>query len=118
METSKTEKEWFRRINGQHPMTTDDKEAKTTDASVQHAQKTMIRKQGHGFNDVAGMDKLKQMVREEFVNVLQNRELADVYGIRPPSSIHALLWSGRMWQVVLCRENGRRGRDSLHKGGT
>lgn len=31
------------------------------------------------------MDKLKQMVREEFVNVLQNRELADVYGIRPPS---------------------------------
>ena len=33
METSKTEKEWFRRINGQHPMTTDDKEAKTTDAS-------------------------------------------------------------------------------------
>lgn len=28
METSKTEKEWFRRINGQHPMTTDDKEAK------------------------------------------------------------------------------------------
>lgn len=85
METSKTEKEWFRRINGQHPMTTDDKEAKTTDASVQHDQKTMIRKQGHGFNDVAGMDKLKQMVREGFVNVLQNRELADVYGIRPPS---------------------------------
>lgn len=33
------------------------------------------------------MDSLKQMVREGFINVLQNHELAEAYGIRPPSML-------------------------------
>lgn len=31
------------------------------------------------------MENLKQMVIENFINVLQNSELAKAYGIRPPS---------------------------------
>ena len=38
-----------------------------------------------GFQDVAGMDELKQMVMEGFVNVLNNPECAKAYGITPPS---------------------------------
>ena len=40
---------------------------------------------GKGFNDVAGMEELKQLVTEGFINVLRNRERAKAYGITPPS---------------------------------
>lgn len=39
----------------------------------------------HGFNDVAGMDDLKLLVTEGFVNVLKNRECAEAFGVTPPS---------------------------------
>ena len=40
---------------------------------------------GKGFAAVAGMQSLKQLVTENFINVLRNRECAKVYGIIPPS---------------------------------
>jgi len=90
METSKAEKDWFRRISGQKPIatkTSDDTDEKIMNAPIEQSSKAIIKKRGHGFNDIAGMEKLKQMVREGFVNVLQNRKLADAYGIRPPSML-------------------------------
>lgn len=90
METSKAEKDWLRRISGQKPIatkTSDDKDEKIMNAPIEQSSKAIIKKRGHGFNDIAGMEKLKQMVREGFVNVLQNRKLADAYGIRPPSML-------------------------------
>ena len=33
------------------------------------------------------MEDLKQRVKEGFINVLQHRDLADAYGIRPPSML-------------------------------
>ncbi len=43
------------------------------------------QKSARGFGDVAGMENLKQMVTEGFINVLNNRECAKAYGITPPS---------------------------------
>lgn len=40
---------------------------------------------GKGFAAVAGMQHLKQLVTENFINVLRNKECAKVYGIIPPS---------------------------------
>ena len=41
----------------------------------------------NGFGDVAGMDELKQLVTEGFINVLNNQECAKAYGITPPSML-------------------------------
>lgn len=43
------------------------------------------QKGGSGFMDVAGMDELKQLVIEGFINVLNNRECAKAFGVTPPS---------------------------------
>lgn len=86
MKTSTAEKEWLRRISGGKPVALEEKQtAKETDARPKH--RSEARKRGQGFDDVAGMDSLKQMAKEGFINVLRNRELADAYGIRPPSML-------------------------------
>lgn len=86
METSATEKEWLRRISGGKPTTTTEKQTpkKTEFQPKSHAMQKGL---GHGFADIAGMDSLKQMIKDGFINVLQNRTLADTYGIRPPSML-------------------------------
>lgn len=77
------EKEWLRKMAGGQP------EHKEQEAPVRVAasQKENKPKQkgGSGFKDVAGMDELKQLVTEGFINVLNNRECAEAYGITPPS---------------------------------
>lgn len=86
MKTSITEKEWLRRISGSKPIDTTDKQTpkKTETNPKSHAKHKVL---GHGFADIAGMENLKQMVKEGFINVLQNRTLADAYGIRPPAML-------------------------------
>ena len=56
-------------------------------AVEQKPHSTKERKGQNGFGDVAGMNELKQRVTEGFINVLQNRECAEVYGIKPPSML-------------------------------
>ena len=63
------EKEWLRKM--------------TTGRVVE----TPAPKQCNGFGDVAGMDELKQLVTEGFINVLNNQECAKAYGITPPSML-------------------------------
>lgn len=48
------------------------------------------RVEGNGFKDVAGMRQLKSKLARNFIDILQNRELAKHYKIMPPNGI--LLW--------------------------
>lgn len=78
------EKEWLRKLrNGEDT----EKEEQTAPqrAVVQTEVKKPAPKRSNGFGDVAGMDELKQMVTEGFINVLNNQECAKAYGITPPS---------------------------------
>jgi len=78
------EKEWLRKLrNGKDT----EKEEQTAPqrAVVQTEVKKPAPKRSNGFGDVAGMDELKQMVTEGFINVLNNQECAKAYGITPPS---------------------------------
>ena len=59
--------------------------AREVGASAVAASAPVTKKIGNGFADVAGMDELKRMVTEGFINVLNHRECAEAYGIRPPS---------------------------------
>ncbi len=67
-----------------------------TDAMKQQAPpqpKTNIkieRVKGNGFKDVAGMEQLKGKLTRNFVDIVQNRELATLFQITPPNGI--LLW--------------------------
>ena len=48
------------------------------------------RVKGNGFKDVAGMEQLKGKLTRNFVDIVQNRELAAQFQITPPNGI--LLW--------------------------
>lgn len=45
---------------------------------------------GNGFNDVAGMDELKGKLTRNFIDIVQNHDLAQQFHIKPPNGI--LLW--------------------------
>lgn len=62
-----------------------EKEGKPKHVSAKKETKQPARKKARGFGDVAGMEELKQLVTEGFINVLNNRECAKAYGITPPS---------------------------------
>ena len=82
--TSEAEKDWLRRICGGQPMT----EQKIAPAKeAEHKPVAEKKAQGHGFGDIAGMNELKELVTEGFINVLKNRKCAEVYGIKPPSML-------------------------------
>ena len=48
------------------------------------------RVEGNGFKDVAGMHQLKSKLSRNFIDILQNKDLAKHYKIMPPNGI--LLW--------------------------
>ncbi|MCD7722287.1 MAG: ATP-binding protein [Prevotellaceae bacterium] len=79
MTVSDEERAWLKRLGGSAaPL-----------KATEKAAATIEKRKGLGFGDVAGMEELKQTVREGFINVLRNKERAAAYGIRPPSM---LLW--------------------------
>lgn len=82
--TSDAEKEWLRRIRGGQPAA-EQKSAPAKQAERKPESKKVEK--GHGFNDVAGMNELKEFVFESFINVLQNPKCAEMYGIKPPSML-------------------------------
>ena len=78
------EKEWLRKMTGGKTVQTEVE--KMPAAAVAKADDKPITKvTRNGFKDVAGMDELKQMVTEGFINVLNNRECAKAFGVTPPS---------------------------------
>lgn len=84
MNTSEAEKEWFRRIRGGQS-TAEQKSVPAKEAEREPESKKVDK--GRGFNDVAGMNELKDLVTEGFINVLKNPKCAEVYGINPPSML-------------------------------
>jgi transitional endoplasmic reticulum ATPase len=78
------EREWLRKLTT--GKVAEKKEQKAPQRAVEQTEvKTPASKRSNGFGDVAGMDELKQMVMEGFINVLNNQECAKAYGITPPS---------------------------------
>lgn len=42
---------------------------------------------GNGFKDIAGMDELKDMLRQKVIFVIQNKEIAEKYRLTPPNGM-------------------------------
>jgi len=42
---------------------------------------------GHGFEDIAGMQELKEMLQQKVIFVIQNKELAEQYKLTPPNGM-------------------------------
>lgn len=85
METTISEKEWLRSLTGKGTIRTNENKTiagKSEKSVEEHPRKKESRK---GFSDVAGMDELKKFVTDGFINVLNHKECAEAYGIRPPS---------------------------------
>lgn len=85
------EKEWLRKIKEALPVreVTEGTVKETTKGDIavgndvlDQKRKKLMRK---GFDAVAGMDSLKSMIRESFINVLMNPTLAEKYGIGVPN---------------------------------
>lgn len=79
------EKDWIRRQIMRNAKGGDICVPADTMVPIQEETKRAVLKESHGFRDVAGMEELKQLVTEGFINVLRNRECARAYGITPPS---------------------------------
>jgi transitional endoplasmic reticulum ATPase len=78
------EKEWIRKLTT--GKVAEKKEQKAPQrAVVQTEVKKPAPKYSNGFGDVAGMDELKRLVTEGFINVRTNQECAKAYGIIPSS---------------------------------
>ena len=78
------EKEWLRKLTT--GKVAKEKEQKAPQrAAVQTEVKQPAQKHSNGFGDVAGMDELKRMVTEGFINVLTNQDCAKAFSITPPS---------------------------------
>lgn len=84
MNTSNTEKDWLHRIMGNDNKDIHRKHY-VQNKTVKSNPEQEVKKSGNGFKDVAGMDDLKKLVREGFINVLKNKECASAYGIKPPA---------------------------------
>lgn len=92
MSYSTEEKDWLRRISNRQSGTDPHAEKQETRPIANKPKvQNKAKKKGRGFKDIAGMENLKQMVIENFINVLQNSELAKAYGIRPPSILFMAL---------------------------
>ena len=83
MSITTAEKEWLKRLGSNKPVKNDklQTEEKPRNKEIQ----SNTTKAGKGFEDVAGMTQLKELVVEGFINVLKNKECAEAYGIKPPS---------------------------------
>ena len=83
MSITTAEKEWLKRLGTNKPVR-DDK-LQTEEKPRNKEIRSDTTKAGKGFEDVAGMTQLKELVVEGFINVLKNKECAEAYGIKPPS---------------------------------
>lgn len=84
MKTSDIEKDLLRRISGQD-LVSEEKIFSGQETERKPAEKP--KKKGNGLADVAGMNELKDFIKEGFINVLKNRKCAEAYGIKPPSML-------------------------------
>ena len=79
------EKEWLRKMTSGQAAAKEEVKHPHRAAEAQTPTMEAGKKSCRGFQDVAGMDELKQLVTEGFINVLNNQECAKAFGITPPS---------------------------------
>lgn len=78
------EKEWLRKLKVRK--TAEKNELKAPAVSIEQVDcKPQKQEKHNGFSDVAGMDDLKKLITEVFINVLNNPKCAKAYGVTPPS---------------------------------
>lgn len=97
MKKKDPEKEWLDSLNPEPSLeeefekllndfiAEEEEKPKPKRVSPRKERKQPAPKKARGFDDVAGMEELKRLVTEGFINVLNNRECAEAYGITPPS---------------------------------
>lgn len=83
--STSAEKEWLKKVLAGVPDTASSEDKKEQQSSTSTIGSTTVKKSKRGFKDVAGMEELKNLITESFINVLNNREIAQAYGILPPS---------------------------------
>lgn len=87
MSNTTTEKEWLQRLGKNIPPKKTEDKPKHTGTPNNEETHPLLKKTGHGLDDVAGMNQLKQLVTNGFINVLKHKDCAAVYGIEAPSMI-------------------------------
>ena len=66
----------------------DKKPGPSSQESAQQSSDVTIKKGGgNGFQDIAGMHELKDMLRQKVIFVIQNKELAEKYKLTPPNGM-------------------------------
>ena len=81
------EKEWLRRMKKQCGTKENSYKEETMENPICN---DILEVNGKGLEEVAGMNSLKQLITEGFINILKHQECASAYGIKPP----ALLFYG------------------------
>lgn len=84
MNTS-AEKEWLKKMHVDRADSASAELNTTTQPTPVLAPQSTVKDGKRGFSDVAGMEELKQFVTDSFINVLNNQDIAKIYGINPPS---------------------------------
>lgn len=79
------EKEWLRKIQSIKTVKSSCEQKKEQSSVSDSYTKLKVKKTKCGFDNVAGMEDLKKLITESFINVLNNQEIAKAYGIQPPS---------------------------------
>lgn len=88
MSVTTAEKEWLLRVSGKVGNVEEKAAPPANRVGVASGTTTVATKKvGRGFEDVAGMTELKRLVTEGFINVINNKECAAAYGIKPPSML-------------------------------
>ena len=64
-----------------------DREDRTRQMSETSANVEVKRGNGNGFADIAGMDELKELLRQRVILILQDKELAEKYKLTPPNGM-------------------------------
>lgn len=78
-----SDKEWLGHIT--FPLHKENKKLMPIKPQAAPPQSPFQEAKAGGLKDIAGMDELKQLIQESFINVLRNKECAKAFGIRPPS---------------------------------
>lgn len=85
MRSTKAEREWLQRMGCSVPKKPTESETQKDAVKGNDTPQNFPERKGRGFDDVAGMAQLKELVIEGFINVLRNKDCAEAYGIKPPS---------------------------------
>ncbi len=77
----------FESVNDLYQALTKEKLISHEEVKKEELKTVLTKKEGEGFKQVAGMEKLKQLIKEEVIEPLKDPEAFKDYGIEPPNGI-------------------------------